>query len=126
MFWFVFIFALLAYGVCHLTYVYRKKALDSGESKIGLLRSNICPVCRKCKYFVFVSFVITVFTALIVSYSQGTLNDWSFLSFNHSSWEIVHVIIGILFFCSVVIYFYIHAEVLTLGFKKLFHLKILY
>ena len=124
MFWFVFIFALLAYGTCHLTYVYRQKAVDSGESKIGLFGSSICPACRKCKYFIYVSFVITIFTALIVSYPQGNLSDWSFLSLNHSSWELILVLIGILFICSLAIYFYIHIEVLTSGFKKLLHIKV--
>jgi len=124
MFWFVFIFALLAYGACHITYIYRNKAVESCESKIGLFQPNICPVCRKCKYFIFVTFVITVFTTLIVSYPQENLTGWSFLSLDHNSWEIVQVIIAILFFISVIIYFYIHFEVLTSGIKRLFHIKV--
>ncbi len=124
MFWFVFIFALLAYGACHLSYVYRKKAVETGESKIGLFEPSICPFCRKCKYFIFVTFVITLFTTLIVSYHHGSLRDWSFLSLDYNSWEVVQVIIGILFFISVIIYFYIHFEVLTSGLKRLFRIKV--
>jgi len=124
MFWFVFIFALIAYGACHTTYVYRKKAVESGESKIGLFEPSICPACRKCKYFVLVTFFITIFTTLIVSYPQGQLEDWSFLALNHNSWELVQVLIGIVFFISVIIYYYIHFEVLTSGLKKLFHSKV--
>ena len=123
MFWFIFIFALLAYGMCHITYVYRKRAIESGESKIGLFESSICPACRNCKKFIFVSFAITVFTALIVSYPKGELRDWSFLSINQSSWELIHIIIGILFAISVIVYFYIHAEELASGFKKLFRIQ---
>lgn len=122
MFWFVFIFALLSYGICQLAYVYRKRALETGESKIGLFSPSICSVCRKCKYFIFCSFIITVFTALIVSYTGGNLEEWSFFLLDHNSWELIHVIIAVLFICSVALYFYVHQEVLTTGLKKLIHI----
>ena len=125
MFWFIFVFALFAYGFCHFANVHRQKAVVSGESKIGLFEPSICPFCRKCKKFVLLSFAITVFTAIIVSYSQGSLDDWSFLALDHSSWEIIHVIIGILFIVTLLTYFYVHSEAFTAGFKRLFKIKMI-
>lgn len=124
MFWFVFIFALLAYGTCHLASVYRERAIESGESKIGLFRHSICPTCQKCKIFVLISFIITVFTAFIVAYSRGNDPDMSFFTLGHGTWELIHVFIGLLFVIALVIYFYIHYEALAAGFKKMFQLKI--
>jgi hypothetical protein len=123
MFWFVFIFALLAYGTCHLASVYREKAIESGESKIGLFGRSVCPVCQRCKLFVFFSFIITLFTAFIVAYSRGKSPDWSFFALSYGSWELIHIFIGLLFVIAVIIYFYIHYEALAAGFKKMFHLK---
>ncbi len=125
MFWFVFIFALLAYGMCHVVSVYRHKALDIGESKIGLFEPSICPFCRKCKLFILITFVITVLTAFLTSYSGGKLSDWSFLSLDHNSWEIVHIIIGLAFVISLFIYFYIHYEAVAAGLKKLNKTKLI-
>lgn len=123
MFWFIFIFALFAYGFCHLTYVYRERAISSGESKIGLFEPSICPFCRKCKRFILLTFLLTVFTAVIVSYSQGTIDEWTFLTLNHSSWEIIHVVLGLFFVSTLLIYFYIHYEALTAGLRRLTRLK---
>ena len=123
MFWFIFIFALFAYGVCHLTNVYRQKAIESGESKFGLFEPINCPFCRKCKKFIISTFAITVFTAIIVSYSQGNLDDWSFLALDHTSWEIIHVIIGILFVMALLIFYYIHMEAVAAGLKRLLRIK---
>jgi hypothetical protein len=120
MFWFIFIFALLAYGVCHVANVYRQKSLENGESKIGLFEPSICPFCKKCKLFVFVSFVITLFTAILITFSGDSLSEWSFLALDHNSWEIVHIIIGLTFVITLLIYFYIHTEALTAGLKRLF------
>jgi len=124
MFWFVFIFALLAYGTCHLASVYRDKAKESGESRIGLFGRSICPVCQRCKLFVFFTFIVTLFTAFIVAYSRGKTADWSFFTLGNDSWELIHILIGLLFVIAVVIYFYIHYEALAAGFKKLLRLKI--
>jgi len=126
MFWFVFIVALLAYGTCHLACIYREKAVESGESKIGLFSRSVCPVCHKCKLFMFFSFIITIFTAFIVAYSRGKTDDWSFFALGYNSWELIHILIGLLFVIAVVIYFYIHYEAFAAGFKKLFHIKILH
>jgi hypothetical protein len=123
MFWFIFIFALFAYGICHLTYVYRQRAINSGEAKIGLFEPSICPFCRKCKRFILGTFLATVFTAFIVSYSQGTIDQWSFLTLSHTSWEIIHVVLGLIFVMTLLIYFYIHNEYVTAGLKKLLRFR---
>ena len=125
MFWFVFIFALLAYGICHVANVYRHKAIDNGESKIGFFEPSTCPFCRRCKLFVFITFTITVITAILTSYSRPMLSDWSFLSLDHESWEIVHILVGLAFLITLVIYFYIHYEALTAGLKRIFRLKLI-
>jgi hypothetical protein len=124
MFWFVFIFALLAYGICHVASVYRHKALDNGESKIGLFEPSICPFCRKCKAFVFITFVITVFTAFVMSYPGQVISESGFLSLNHNTWEIVHIITGAFFLVTLSVYFYIHLEAFAAGLKKLFRFKL--
>jgi hypothetical protein len=123
MFWFVFIFALFIYGVCHIAHYFRMKAVESGESKIGLFAQSICPFCRKCKISMFVMVVFLLFTAFLMGYSEGRITEWSFLLLNHNEWTVIHVIIGIFFAITFVTYFYIHTEAITTGFKRLFRFK---
>jgi len=125
MFWFVFIFALLVYGICHIANMYREKAILSGENKIGLFEDSKCPFSRKCKNLAFLAFIVSFLTAFIVYYSEHLGDDWNFLTLNHASWESIHISMVLLWVIAISIFTYIHFEAFAAGLRKVLHIKVM-